>query len=152
MAMTGRQFTISADEHEATIVEVGAGLRRYTASGVDVTCTYPDGVLPPKCCGATLVPWPNRIRGGSYTFDGVKQQLALTEPGAGNAIHGLGRWARWDKVRQDADSLTLRLDIVPTTGYPFEVRTDVTYALHAEHGLRVTISARNNGPVRAPFG
>jgi aldose 1-epimerase len=152
MAMTGRQFTIAAGEHEATVVEVGAGLRRYAAGGVDVTCTYPDGVLAPKGCGIVLVPWPNRIRGGRYTFDGVRQQLALTEPTAGNAIHGLGRWARWVKVRGEADSVTLRLDIVPTTGYPFEVRAEVTYALDAEHGLTVTIGARNNSPVRVPFG
>ena len=70
MALTGRQFTIAAGEHEATIVEVGAGLRRYTLRGVDVTCTYGEDVLPPKCCGVTLVPWPNRLRGGRYTFDG----------------------------------------------------------------------------------
>src|SRR4051812_34933558 len=103
MAMTGRQFTIAAGEHEATIVEVGAGLRRYAVGGTDVTCTYPDGVLPPKCCGVTLVPWPNRIRNGRYTFDGVVQQLALTEPATRNAIHGLGRWARWTKVHQEPD-------------------------------------------------
>jgi aldose 1-epimerase len=152
MAMTGRQFTITAGDHQATIVEVGAGLRRYAAGGADVTCTYPDGVLAPKCCGVTLVPWPNRIRAGRYTFDGAAQQLALTEPATGNAIHGLGRWARWAKVRQDAHTLTLRLDIVPTSGYPFEVRVEVTYALHAEHGLTVTTTARNDSPVRVPFG
>lgn len=152
MAMTGRQFSITAGDQQATIVEVGAGLRRYAAGGVDVTCTYPDGVLPPKCCGVTLVPWPNRIRGGRYTFDGTAQQLALTEPATGNAIHGLGRWARWVKVRQESDTVTLRLDIVPTSGYPFEMRTEVTYALHAGQGLTVTISARNDSPVRVPFG
>ena len=32
--------------------------------------------------------------------------------------------------------VTLRLDIVPQNGYPFEVRVEITYALHAEHGLR----------------
>jgi aldose 1-epimerase len=152
MAMTGRQFTIAAGEHQATVVEVGAGLRRYSVGGTDVTCTYPDGVLPPKACGIVLVPWPNRIRDGRYTFDGVRQQLALSEPSTGNAIHGLGRWARWAKVRQEPDAVTLRLDIVPTNGYPFEMRAEVTYALDAEHGLTVTTSARNTGAVRVPFG
>ena len=66
MGMTGEQFTITAGEHEATVVEVGAGLRRYTKRGVDVTCTYAEEVLPPKCCGAVLVPWPNRLRAGRY--------------------------------------------------------------------------------------
>lgn len=152
MALTGRQFTIAAGEHEATVVEVGAGLRRYAHRGVDVTFTYGDGDLPPKGCGAVLVPWPNRLRGGSYTFDGVAYQLALSDPATGNASHGLGRWERWAPVRQDTSAVTLALDIVPQTGWPFEVRVEVTYALDAEHGLGVTAVARNTGSVRAPFG
>ncbi|MCW2595778.1 MAG: Aldose 1-epimerase [Jatrophihabitans sp.] len=152
MALSGKQYTITAGDHAATIVEVGAGLQRYAVGGVDVTCSYGDDIVAPRCCGTTLVPWPNRIRGGRYTFEGTAQQLALTEPAAGNAIHGLGRWARWPKVRQTAEAVTLRLDVVPQNGYPFEVRTEVTYSLHPELGLMVTLGARNNGPTRAPFG
>lgn len=152
MAFSGRQFPIAAGEHAATIVEVGAGLRSYTVGGADVTCSYGEDELAPKGCGATLVPWPNRIRGGTYTFEGARQQLALTEPEAGNAIHGLGRWARWTKVRHETDRVTLRLDVVPQTGYPFQVRVETTFALHPHDGLRVTVTARNSGPTRAPFG
>jgi aldose 1-epimerase len=152
MSLSGRQYVIEAGNHRATVVEVGAGLRRYTFGGVDVTATYGDDVLPPKCCGATLVPWPNRIRDGRYTFEGKTQQLALTEPASRNAIHGLGRWARWTKVRHVADLVTLRLDVVPQNGYPFEVRVETTYSVHPEHGLMVTIGARNLGHGRAPFG
>lgn len=152
MTLSGKQFTISAGEHTATVVEVGAGLRRYAVGDVDITCTYADDVLPPRCCGATLVPWPNRIRGGKYSFDGTDYQLALTEPAAGNAIHGLGRWARWSKVRHSESQLTLRLDVVPQNGYPFPVRCEVTYTLDPAHGLMVTIGARNTGSTRIPFG
>lgn len=152
MSLTGRQYVIEAGAHRATIVEVGAGLKQYTLDGVDVTGTYGDDQLPPKGCGAVLVPWPNRIRDGRYTFDGTSYQLALTEPAERNAIHGLGRWVRWAKVRHDPDRVTLRLDIAPQPGYPFEVRAEVSYALHAEHGLTVTIAARNLGGRRAPFG
>jgi aldose 1-epimerase len=152
MTLSGQQYVIEAGPHRATVVEVGAGLQHYTRDGVDVTVPYGDDVLPPKCCGVTLVPWPNRIRDGQYTFEGTRQQLALTEPAAHNAIHGLGRWARWRKVRQEPDRIRLRLDIVPQNGYPFAVRAEVTYALDPEHGLTVTLGARNNGPTRAPFG
>lgn len=152
MTLSGREWTITAGTHSATVVEVGAGLLRYRAGGVDVTCTYGDDVLPPKGCGTTLVPWPNRIRGGRYEFGGETQQLPITEPDAGNAIHGLGRWARWTPVTEAADSLTLRLDIVPQKGYPYSVRAEVTYAVHPDAGLVVTLGARNNGTSRAPFG
>ncbi|HEY8828712.1 MAG TPA: aldose 1-epimerase family protein [Jatrophihabitantaceae bacterium] len=152
MGLTGRQFTIAAGDHEATVVEVGAGLRRYAHRGVDVTFTYGDGDLPPKGCGAVLVPWPNRLRGGRYSFDGKAYQLPLSEPPTGNAIHGLGRWARWVPVRHETSAVTLALDIVPQAGWPFEVRVEVTYALDAVGGLAVTGVARNTGTGRAPFG
>ena len=35
--------------------------------------------------GQVLAPWPNRIAGGEYSFDGDDYRLALTEPDAGNA-------------------------------------------------------------------
>lgn len=152
MPLSGRQFVIEAGAHQAVIAEVGAGLKRYTHAGVDITCTYGDDVLPPKGCGAALVPWPNRIREGRYRFEGTTYQLALTEPSSGNAIHGLGRWARWLKMKHTEDQVTLRLDVVPQTGYPFEVRVEVTYAVHAELGLMTTIGARNLGAGRVPFG
>ncbi|HEU5265604.1 MAG TPA: aldose 1-epimerase family protein [Jatrophihabitans sp.] len=152
MARSGRQFAIKAGAHRATITEVGAGLRSYTVGGADVTCTYPADEMAPKCCGATLVPWPNRIRAGRYTFAGVDYQLAVTEPATGNAIHGLGRWSRWTPVRRDKDRVTLRLDVVPQTGYPFEVRAQVTYRLHKRTGLTVTLKVRNSGDAPAPFG
>jgi aldose 1-epimerase len=152
MGLTGRQFTLTAGDFEATIVEVGAGLRRLTHRGVDVTVPYAEDTLPPRCCGVVLVPWPNRIRYGRYMFDGELQQLALSEPDKTNAIHGLGRWSRWAPTVEQPSRLTLEFDVPPQKGYPFEVRVEVTYLLHAELGLSVTASAHNHGRRHAPFG
>lgn len=152
MALSGQQYLIRAGEHEAVIVEVGAGLRSYSVAGVDVTGTYGDDVLAPKCCGAALVPWPNRLRDGVYTFEGTRLQLPLSEPDKHNASHGLGRWVRWRVRDHGVASVTMSLDIVPQTGWPFEVRVEVTYALDALYGLLVTAVAHNHGARRAPFG
>ena len=111
----------------------------------------PPDALPPKSSGAVLLPWPNRIAGGQYRFDGVDQQLALTEPARGNATHGLVRWVRWTPVRQELSSLTLAHDLVPQTGYPFQLHFEITYAVGAD-GLSVTVEAVNTGPDPAPFG
>ncbi|MDQ6849859.1 MAG: aldose 1-epimerase family protein [Actinomycetota bacterium] len=152
MALSGQQYLIRAGEHEAVVVEVGAGLRSYSVAGVDIVPTYGDDVLAPKCCGGVLVPWPNRLRDGRYTFDETARQLPLTEPAHHNAAHGLGRWARWRVRDHGVASVTMSLDIVPQTGWPFEVRVDVTYMLDAEYGLSVTALAHNHGSGRAPFG
>lgn len=151
MALSGKHLTIVDGDQRATIAEVGASLAAYSA-GTRVICPdYPDDELPPKGSGAILVPWPNRVAGGRYIFDGVAQQLPLTEPDKRNAIHGFGRWDRWSVIADDSSSVTLGLDIVPQKGYPFEIRAGVTYALGA-HGLTVTMTARNIGTTAAPFG
>jgi aldose 1-epimerase len=152
MALTGLQYELVAGEFAATVVEVGAGLRRYSVGGVDITAPYGEDVLPPKGNGAVLVPWPNRLRGGRYSFGGQDFQLPLTEPTIGNAIHGLARWTRWTPLAITPAAVTLAVDLVPQTGWLFEVRVEVTYTLHPETGLTVTIAARNTGPGPAPFG
>jgi aldose 1-epimerase len=152
VALTGLQYRLTAGAHEATIAEVGAGLREYRFDGVDVTVPYGEAFLPPKGNGGVLVPWPNRLRGGEYTFGGRKFQLPLTEPANRNAIHGLARWTRWTPLAIEPSWVTLAVDLVPQTGWIFEVRVEVTYALHAETGLSVTTVARNTGGWPAPFG
>jgi aldose 1-epimerase len=152
MAWSGKQFTISAGDYEATIAEVGAGLRRFTFRGADLTVPVGTDVLPPKCSGAVLVPWPNRIRHGKYQFAGQEQQLAITEPKLNNAIHGLARWARWTPAVEQAARVTLVCDVVPQPGYPFEVAVELTYTLDADFGLSVSCSTHNHGSGPAPFG
>jgi aldose 1-epimerase len=151
-ALTGQQFHLVAGDFAATVVEVGAGLRQFTHRGLDVTVGYGEDELPPRGAGAVLVPWPNRLRGGRYSYGDRDFQLALTEPARGNAIHGLARWTRWTPLAVDTSSVTLAVDLVPQTGWVFEVRVEVTYRLHPETGLGVQIVARNNGRWPAPFG
>ena len=152
MPLTGRDYVIAAGEHQALITEIGATLRRYAHAGQDVVATYQGDVLPPRCAGGVLVPWPNRLRDGHYVFDGVPLQLPLTEPKARNAIHGLARWERWRAMDHQPDSVRLRLDISPQTGWPFEVRVELRYAVDAEAGLAITAKATNIGATHAPFG
>ncbi|SDI97464.1 aldose 1-epimerase [Frankineae bacterium MT45] len=152
MALTGTQFTISAGDYEATVVEVGAGLRRFVKGGVDVTAPYADDELPPRCDGAVLMPWPNRLSNGEYVFEGQKYQVPVTERPQNNANHGLARWSRWAPIAQEQDSITLACKIVPQTGWPFEISAAVTYSVDAETGLTVTSSVFNEGSGRAPFG
>jgi aldose 1-epimerase len=152
MALTGKQFQIAAGGHTATVVEVGGGLRSYSYDAIDVTAPYAEDETPPRGDGGVLVPWPNRLRDGRYTFDGHPQQLAITEVPKHNAIHGLARWARWQARDHEESSVTMAIDLVPQTGWPFEVRVEVTYALRPQAGLSVTIRAINNGATPAPFG
>src|SRR6266700_3074014 len=152
MALTGKQFAISAGDYSATAVEIGGGLRRCTYAGADVLASYGEDELPPKAAGSVLTPWPNRLRGGRYTFAGQSHQLPITEISRANATHGLARWIRWAPMAVDAAAVTLAVDIPPQAGWPFELRVELTYALHPDHGLAVTAVVRNQGATAAPFG
>ena len=108
--------------------------------------------LPPDGAGQLLVPWPNRIDGGRYSFGGTEFQLGLTEPALGNAIHGLTRWTAWTLVSHDAGSVQLRSTPHGYQGYPFGLEIEAGYRLHPDSGLHVDITARNRGSRPAPFG
>jgi aldose 1-epimerase len=152
MSFGGRRYEISAGKYRAELTEVGASLAGLWQDGSPVTVEIPSDGLPPKSAGAVLLPWPNRIAGGRYRFDGIDQQLPLSEPAKGNASHGLVRWVRWSPAGQDDSSVTLRHDLVPQTGYPFELHLEVRYCLDAETGLQVDTAVVNTGRTAAPFG
>jgi aldose 1-epimerase len=152
MVLTGEQYEITAGDHRAVMTEVGAQLRHYSIGDRAVTVGFDADALPPKCCGAVLMPWPNRIRGGRYTWAGSERQLDLSDPNLGNASHGLVRWARWTRLAATQSSVTLSCEIVPVPGYPHEVSVQVTYSLDETRGLSVAAEARNHGSAAAPFG
>lgn len=148
---TGVQYEIRQGDQVAVVTEVGAALRLYRVGERHVVMPFGVGEPSPAVHGGVLVPWPNRIRDGQYTFDGVDHQLALTEPERHNANHGLALHERWGCVARSPDSVTLRLDLVPQPGYPFPLRIDIHYEL-GEDGLEVTATATNTGETAAPYG
>jgi aldose 1-epimerase len=150
--LTGTQYEIEAGEYKATVTELGAGLRGLSHGDTQLVTGYEADQLPPHAAGQLLTPWPNRVDGGKYSFAGEKYQLALSEPALGNAIHGLTRWASWTRTAHEPGEVTLRSLPHGAQGYPFGVQVDVTYRLHAESGLHVTVTAANKGSRPAPWG
>lgn len=148
---SGEQWTIRHGDHEAVVVEVGGGLRTYAFGGRDVLAGYPPDARCSAGRGQMLMPWPNRIRDGRYTFAGHDHQLPLSEPDRGNAAHGLVRWAIWSVLERAEDTVTLGCRLRPQPGWEWSLDLSVTYALTVS-GLVVTPRARNVGTQAAPFG
>lgn len=153
MAFTpsGEQFGIAHGEQRATIVQVGGGVREYRAGARDVLEPYPRDAVCDGAHGSPLIPWPNRLADGRYSFDGVDYQLALTEPERHNAIHGLLRWRSWQAIERSADWVTVATRLYPLQGWPFALDVHITYSL-SDAGLEVTTRATNVGPIACPFG
>ncbi len=151
VAPSGEQVEISFEDQRAVVVEVGGGLRSYSAGGRDLLDGY--GVDEPSASGRgqVLVPWPNRLQDGSYEFDGRSHQLPLTEPEHANAIHGLVRWTAWRIGEREGHRVLMEYVIHPQPGYPFTLGLGIEYAL-TEEGLSVRTTARNRGPDACPYG
>jgi aldose 1-epimerase len=157
MPPTGEQFEIVSGDVRAIVTEVGAGLRALTSGGRQYVETFDAGQRPPRGAGGILVPWPNRTAGGRWTWNGEEQQLALTEPPAGNAIHGLLRHVLYRPGARTADAITLHAVLPPQPGWPVPLDTSVRFAVADEgpggrSGLTVTHTVRNVGVEPVPFG
>ena len=100
---SGEQWTLRHGRQEATVTEVGGGLRTFTVDGVDVVAGYAEDEFCLAGRGQVLMPWPNRIRDGRYAFAGVNHQLAITEIPLSNSNHGLVRWLPWQLHWHDDD-------------------------------------------------
>ncbi len=151
IAPSGDQFEITFGGQQAVVVEIGGGLRTYSADGHAVLDGYGPDQRCPSGRGQLLVPWPNRIQDGQYEFEGTRHQLPLTEPELGNAIHGLARWTAWDVAEREVERVRMEHVIHPQPGYPFTLALNVEYAL-SEDGLTVRTTATNVGSEACPYG
>jgi aldose 1-epimerase len=144
---SGEQFELARGAQRAVVVEVGGGLRTYR----DVVLGYAVDEMCSAGRGQVLAPWPNRLAGGTYEFDGETYQLAVSEPKSGTAIHGLVRWASWQAVEREESRVVMEHVLHPQPGYPFLLRLRVEYAL-VDDGLSVRTTAENIGERACPFG
>ena len=151
IAPSGEQIEITAGDQQAVVVEVGGGLRSYSAGGRDLVDGYGADEMSSSGRGQVLIPWPNRLQDGSYEFDGRRHQLPLNEPERCNAIHGLVRWVAWTASAREPHRVVMQHVLHPQPGYPFSLRLGIEYSL-SDSGLRVRTTATNIGTNRCPYG
>lgn len=147
---SGEQFEIRHGSQRATIVEVGGGVREYVAGDRHVLQPYAVDAVCDGAHGAPLIPWPNRVADGRYTWDGRERQLELTEPEKQNAIHGLLRWRNWSLVDRAEDRVRIGSRLHPTDRWPFPLDVSVEYRL-GDDGLTAETRARNIGEEPCPY-
>jgi aldose 1-epimerase len=148
---SGQQIEIVHGDQRAVVVEVGGGLRAYSAGGRELLDGYPADGEATSGRGQVLIPWPNRIEDGSYEFGGRQHRLPIDEPAARNAIHGLVRWANWKVGERGQSRVVLEHVLDPQPGYPFSLALAIEYVL-SEQGLSVSTTATNTGPDPCPYG
>ncbi|MGZ4509566.1 MAG: aldose epimerase family protein [Blastococcus sp.] len=129
----------------------GGGLRRLVVDEWDVLDGYPARTVPQGRRGGVLLPWPNRLRNGRWTWKGHDLQLGVSSPESPNAMHGLVSWQTWSVLAATDDAATVGTVVEARPGYPFRLAAAIDYELRPDR-LSVTLRVRNLGAEPAPFG
>jgi len=147
----GERFELRAGDTVAEVGTVAAVICALRVGGIELTEPLPaDAAPPPFCSGIALAPWPNRVRDGRWLLDGAVQQLDITEPKRGGALHGLLEFAEYE-VRERTDAaITLGATIHPQHGWPFLLDTWIRFEVQPD-SLVVTHGARNLSERSAPY-
>ena len=88
-----------------------------------------------------LVPWPNRIAGGTFQFDGRAYAVPVNHNG--HALHGFGYTAAWDLTAHTADACTLALEMPPE--WPFPARAQQRIEVF-DDGVRQRVTVTTDAP------
>jgi aldose 1-epimerase len=146
-----REVRITAGDAALAVDLRGGGLRELTDGDRHLLDGYPAGTVPSGRRGGILIPWPNRVRDGLWTWRGRTFQLEVSSPDKPEAIHGFVSAQPWAVLAQDAGDVSLGTLVEPRSGYPFRLAAALDYAL-APDRLAVTVRVRNAGDSDAPFG
>ncbi|MCC6179949.1 MAG: aldose 1-epimerase [Chloroflexi bacterium] len=101
-----------------------------------------------------LYPWPNRIRGGHFTFQGRAYTVPVTD--SGNAIHGIVRERAWTVEATGVDDgafcrASVAIGAGDPSGWTFPTTLTLTYRLHGR-ALTIDATATNDGERPMPMG
>jgi len=150
-AASGAQVELAHGNQRATVVEVGGALRTYTIGTQPLLDGYEIDEPCADARGQTMIPWPNRLRDGTYRYRDTDHQLPLSEPEKHNAIHGLVRWVPWSIADRDRDWVAMTHTLHPQAGWPFLMDLRIDYQL-GPSGLSLRTTAANAGAEPAPYG
>ncbi|WP_433873353.1 aldose 1-epimerase family protein [Saccharopolyspora sp. CA-218241] len=147
----GRLHELRAGRHRVVVAGVAATLLSWQVDGEEVLLTHGPDDPGEGYRGKTILPWPNRIDRGRYSFGGRTWQVPITEPSRDTALHGLMNFVEWEPVHHRRDRVVLRYALPPHYGYPFPMLFEAEYAVD-DDGVRATVTARNTGRTPAPYG
>ena len=152
-------ITLEVQSERAVIVP-GAGCQclSYRAGALDVIAgpASPDAWREHPHRGGIpiLFPWPSRIAGARFTFEGRDYRLPVNEPARGNAIHGFACERAFRVTRRGPYFVTAMLDSSDYSDlssiWPWPFTLEIDYEVG--NGLRLKARITNTGDSAMPFG
>lgn len=145
------EVALAAGDARLVVDLRGGALRTLTAGNRELLDGYAAGTVPAGSRGRVLLPWPNRLRAGRWSWAGRDLQLELAGPDKPTAMHGLVAWQPWSVLASTGDAATVGTVVEARPGYPFRLAAAIDHRLEPGR-LRVTLRVRNAGTEPAPFG
>src|SRR5579863_8253585 len=104
------EITLAVGELRLKVSPYGASLRglwRETSDGArqEIVTGYTGAQGKVGGQGDVLIPFPGRVRGGHYRFEGREYQMVLNDREGPNAIHGFLRLTPWEIAAQTESSV-----------------------------------------------
>ncbi|MDO8431232.1 MAG: hypothetical protein Q7S58_02350 [Candidatus Binatus sp.] len=152
-------IAIEAQAERAVIVpDAGFQCFSYKVGALDVIAgpTSPESwrAHPHRGGIPILFPWPGRIAGAHFTFDGREYRVPMNESARGNSIHGFACEKPFRVARRGPYFISAILDsaehpeIAAVWPWPFALELDYEIG----NGLRLRVRIRNTGDTAMPFG
>jgi len=146
---------LKSGDMRLTVSPTGASLRGLSRINdtvdIEIVTEYRGATNKHGGQGDVLIPFPGRIRGGSYKFGGHEHHLKKNDKETPSAIHGFVRGVLWDVTAQTASEITFRTEIGKddNEGYPYTLDIHVTYRATAT-GMECEFAIKNTGTETAP--
>ncbi len=148
--------------HVSFIPEAAGYVHQVRLGGRDLLAHYEDAAALSRnkySFSLSILPFPNRLAEGSYTWAGQDYSFEINDPETGTALHGfgLGTAFRLTSVRLGADRVQATLRYLSSSAansaYPFTVQFDLTLALDLrEERFTWLLAATNLETIAVPVG
>ncbi len=143
------EIELQSGDWTAVVSSRGASLRTLNWQGHAVVAGYRGTANKQGGQGDVLIPFPGRVAGGSYRWDGLDYQMATNDKDGPNAIHGFVRTVDWAVESRSLYSAAFTQRFPGAQGYPFPLTLRIEYSLDA-NGLQVDTAITNSGSHDAP--
>lgn len=144
-------LTITAGPYELVLAPgIGGAIARFKHQTREILRGSDSPASPLDCGCFPLVPYCNRIRGGSFTFRGRAVRIAPNMAGDPSPLHGDGWLGPWQVESQGEDRVCL-LFVHQPGEWPWAYEARQSFRL-SEAGLEAEISCRNLSDEPMPCG
>jgi aldose 1-epimerase len=131
-----------------------AGKSYSLINGVD---NYEEMIDDKAFKSSVLLPWPNRIKDGKFSFEGKTYQVDINESRLNNALHGFifKKSFSVEKVILEPTFAEVFLSYSydgSEAGFPFKFKTDIVYKISDDEGFSVSVGASNIDNKNVPMG